>query len=82
MDLTHNRVYQLVELLLKKGAAVDTRDEAGRTALHYAARRGHEELLQLLLEKEAAVHARDDEGRTGLHYAATNGAQGGSAATT
>ena len=63
----------MVRLLLEKEAAVDTKNGERRTALHKAARNGHESVVQLLLEKEAAVNGRNQRGWTALHYAALGG---------
>jgi Protein kinase domain/Ankyrin repeats (3 copies) len=51
------------------------KDEHGRTALHYAAGRGHWGIVQLLLEISDAkvVAAKDSGGWTALHWAAMMG---------
>jgi hypothetical protein len=48
-----------VRAALDAGAAVDARFPYGRTALSFAADRGHEAIVRLLLERHAAVDARD-----------------------
>lgn len=45
----------------------------GRTALHEAAKGGHERRAKELLDDGAKVDPRDDEGRTPLHLAAREG---------
>lgn len=45
-------------------ALVGMRDEEGRTALHEAAERGHEELVTLLLSVEASPYVKDIYGDT------------------
>lgn len=62
-----------IEELLAEGTAVDDRGEDGRTALHWAAFAGHDEVLALLLARGAAVGAVDRTGRTALHLAAEEG---------
>jgi hypothetical protein len=52
---------------------VNKGDSYGKTALHWAARRGHEATVQLLLQARAKVNARDIHGETPLHEAASSG---------
>jgi ankyrin repeat protein len=63
------------QLLLNRGAEVDTRDTFfGQTPLLLAAKNGHEAVAQLLLNKGAIVDARDQRyGQTPLWAAAENG---------
>jgi len=53
-----------VQLLLDYGAEVNAVDPHGRTALHHAARAGHQHVYQLLLQHGADPSLRDREGRT------------------
>lgn len=62
-----------VRALLAKGADVQARDAAGRTALMYAAENGDATSVQALLISGADVNARDWQGWTALMYAATHG---------
>ena len=55
---------RVVRLLLGKGAAVDAKDNDGKTALMLAC--GHMEVVQLLLRKGAVVGAERQSGRTAL----------------
>ncbi|MHC4060715.1 MAG: ankyrin repeat domain-containing protein [Planctomycetota bacterium] len=57
-------------LLIDKGAAVDARDNAGYTPLHWA---GNKEAAELLVAKGANVDAVENRGRTALHLAAFDG---------
>lgn len=52
------------------GVPLNLKDSEGRTALHWAVDRGHNNITSLLLNKNADVNAKDDEGQTPLHYAA------------
>ncbi|TVY68789.1 Vegetative incompatibility protein HET-E-1 [Lachnellula suecica] len=64
---------ELVELLLKKGAATEARDNYGQTPLSRAAEIGHFWVMKLLLEKGADPSAKDRFGRTPLSWASENG---------
>jgi uncharacterized protein len=52
---------------------VAMQDEAGCTALYYAAQGGHEEVLEILLQAGAAVTVASDVGRTALTESAWQG---------
>jgi ankyrin repeat protein len=57
------------DALLAAGAAVDARDERGRTALHYAAAVGYTDVAMLLAERGASLEAADADGVTPLDAA-------------
>jgi cytohesin len=68
---------ELVKSLLKEGVSVNSRDNAGRTALHYAAgakanrhrvSKGNVEVARLLLESSADIDIADKYGWTPLYY--------------
>lgn len=61
---------EIVTLLLAAGADPNAKDEAGTTALHWAAFAGTVEMVQALLAAGADVSATNDFGATPLHYAA------------
>ncbi|KAI4319954.1 hypothetical protein MLD38_033487 [Melastoma candidum] len=54
---------------VKSGVSVNVKDSEGRTPLHWAVDRGHQEVVELLVNQHADVNAQDDEGQTPLHYA-------------
>ena len=60
-----------VDLLLRRGAPLEARDEVGMTPLHWAARKGRREAVSLLLSREASVQARNRFLMTPLHEAST-----------
>lgn len=61
---------QKVEALLKSDdLSVDSRDEDGRTALHWACDGGHLQLARRLLQNGATPDLQDDDGATPLHMA-------------
>lgn len=57
----------MVELLLNKGAAVEARNSAGRTALLAAAAEDDVRTVPLLLDRGAAPGVCDHDGNTALH---------------
>ncbi len=59
----------LVALLLDKGAAIDARDDRGRTPLMIAAGLGHDEVVDLLLRRGADRVLRDKGGRSAADLA-------------
>ena len=59
----------LLDLIEKKFLLSDTVDVSKKTALHYAAKRGLDEVVQKLLDAGAYVNALDGKGKTSLHYA-------------
>lgn len=71
---TRNNRTDICELLITKGALVNTLDRNGCSALHEAARRGFEDLCKLFLLNGADVNAIDRlDSATALFLAAQNG---------
>ena len=62
-----------VKGILREGGSVDVTDEDGNSALHAAAKGGHDEVVEVLLEAKANKDAVDHEGMTPLHEAAFAG---------
>lgn len=66
---------ELAKLLLQYGAKIEKHNLEGRTALHEAIVRSHEDMVQLFLnhgaDLETPVTSRHLEGGTALHLAAT-----------
>lgn len=60
---------KMIELLLEKGAKVNSADRDGITALHDAARYGTVETAKLLITHGAEVNQKTQNGITPLHYA-------------
>ncbi|XP_041355391.1 ankyrin-1-like [Gigantopelta aegis] len=56
-------------LLLDKGCCINTRNKAGKTALHVCVEYGQLENLEFLLQRGADVSLGDKEGNSVLHYA-------------
>jgi len=60
----------VVQLLLEKGANVNSRDSSGRTPLGNAVRYYMNRLvMKFLIENGANVNSKDNEGQTPMHYA-------------
>jgi ankyrin repeat protein len=64
---------EIVELLLQKGAEIETKNgKREETALHIASSFGELEAIKLLLKKGAKIEATNRRGETALHIAAYN----------
>jgi ankyrin repeat protein len=60
----------VVELLIKAGADVNSRDNLGKIPLHYAAIKGNVEIIKRLIAAGSDVNAEENEdGKTPLHTA-------------
>jgi len=59
----------LLKALLAKKQNVNSRDDAGRTALYVASLRGHVNAVRILLAANAQIETADVRGRTPLHAA-------------
>jgi ankyrin repeat protein len=68
---------RLVESLISEGANLGSRDNGGRTVLHYASmQQSHgPDIITLILNAggKAIMNSGDDSGQTALHYAAERG---------
>jgi len=63
-----------VDALLQGGADPSIKGKKGSTPLHFAARRGNEEIVKVLLEHpKVKVDAKDSSGKTALHLACSEG---------
>ena len=62
--------YDIIQVLLTKGADVNFADKYKFTALSWAVRQGRLNVVKLLLEHGANVFVQDDDGMTLLHVAA------------
>lgn len=63
----------IVNLLLDKGAVIQSKDFRGPTALHLAALMGQTEIVRVLLQRGAKVGCLSPEALTPLHFAAMGG---------
>jgi ankyrin repeat protein len=58
---------EIVELLIAKGATVDSKKTDGWTPLHEATRKGHKEIVELLIRKGADANAMTYDGESALN---------------
>ena len=61
--------WEIVKLLIEKGANIETQGTYGQTALHAASSRGDLEIIKLLIENGANIEAQDKYSSTALHWA-------------
>ena len=65
----------IVQMLLNKGAKINSTNMGDDTCLHLAAAHGHQECVQFLLKHKPNVNAQNEHGNTPLHYACFHGYQ-------
>ena len=58
-----------LKYLVSEKMNIELADESGKTALHYAAKKGHEIPLSFLIQNGANINKPDNSGKTALHYA-------------
>lgn len=68
---TFSRIYseERVQILLEKGADIDSRDSTVKTPLFYVAELSHVALVEILLARGADADEKDSVGRTPLSHA-------------
>ncbi|KAI0394039.1 ankyrin repeat and SOCS box protein 7 [Xylariaceae sp. FL0594] len=64
---------EVIELLVQKGASVNTKDASGRTCLHHALAHGHFDAADLLIAKGAKLAVEDSIGSTPIDLAVRGG---------
>ncbi|KAL5391936.1 hypothetical protein PMIN04_007501 [Paraphaeosphaeria minitans] len=64
---------KVLEILLDRGANLESETTRTKTALHKAAEHGHRATVNVLLQRGADVAAEDDRGATALHEASAHG---------
>ena len=67
-----NGPVEMVELLLKRGADIDAKDEDGVTALMWGAALGKAETVTSLLKRNPDLRSADKSGKTALMWAEAN----------
>ncbi|CAG4944840.1 unnamed protein product [Colias eurytheme] len=69
-----DKVLYLIDRAKNVSEVVNAQDNAGYTALHYAARNGHDDICKLLIAKGAQIDIQTKSGKaTPLHRAAAAG---------
>ena len=61
--------YLMVQILIEKGAKINTLDNIGWTPLHVACQRGHDSIVEFLIKKGANINIPDKGGNTPLWWA-------------
>lgn len=70
----HGQTFSLLFLIAaSRQSIIDCTDLHGRTALIWAAYRGHDEAVKVLLEEGSQVTLKDRSGNTALHWATIKG---------
>ena len=73
---SERRKIETIQLLIARGAEINTKDKYGETPLHYATENNHREIAGLLISKGADINAQNNEGETPLHAATFWGYKG------
>lgn len=65
--------WEIVNLLIEKGADINSQNDLGNSALHCASNKGQIEIVKLLLTNGAKINLQNLEGYTALHEASSGG---------
>ncbi|GLA05528.1 hypothetical protein AnigIFM60653_006020 [Aspergillus niger] len=63
----------IVQMLLERGASIETKSSKYQTPLSLAAANGHERIVQMLLKRGASIETKSSKYQTPLSLAAENG---------
>merc|ERR1712029_1145929 len=76
-EAARNGYVKLMEFILRTSFDMNTKDDDGWTAWHWACYYGQTETAQLIIQNskefDIELNAKDDEGSTALHWACKNG---------
>ncbi len=73
MTSSENGHKEIIELLIKAGANLNTATNTGITALFMAAQNGHKEIVELLIKAGADLNTPQKDGVTALYMASQDG---------
>ena len=74
LDVAKNGDLQKLKTIVEQDIKIlETKDTAGRTALHFAANSGHLEIVKYLLAKGIDINLKSSANTTPLHFAAFSG---------
>jgi ankyrin repeat protein len=74
-DVPPNDAVAMIQLLLRKGALIDLKDNRGWTAMMTAANMGHWEVIEILIKAGADIHTKSNDGKTAAKLASASGHQ-------
>ena len=60
---------EVANMLIQKGANIQSRDADGKNCLHWGTLKGHLPVVSLFIANEVLLHERTNEGKTALHLA-------------
>jgi len=69
----NGEVKKIRQMLDKDLSLLNSKDQSGKTPLHFASQYGHFDIVTILIEKGAEVNAENNNGETPLHYASAYG---------
>ena len=63
----------MIDMLIKYGADINSLDRHGQSALHYGAAGGHDYVVDILIDEGAQVNVLDENQRSAVHLASITG---------
>lgn len=73
LTAVQDRNLSKAEVLVSRGANINTKNDDGYTSLHFAVLKNFQSGIDYLIKKGANIDAKDNLGRTPLHWAARDG---------
>ncbi|MFT4313550.1 MAG: ankyrin repeat domain-containing protein [Wolbachia pipientis] len=73
LTAVQDRNLSKAEVLVSRGANINTKNDDGYTSLHFAVLKNFQSGIDYLIKKGANIDAKDNIGRTPLHWAARDG---------
>ena len=69
----NGEVEKIRQLLDNDKNLLNSKDQSGKTPLHFASQYGHFDMVKILIERGAEVNVENNNGETPLHYASAYG---------